>query len=257
MGDAISNRQKRQYQNLQIHKEFMADTLSRLREFDVSAIPGNTDKFAVIIEPRPHPDLEYVLRNVMYFLGPEWGLLIVAGPGNKEFLTQLFQGWGEVTILWLNQENLSREEFRNLRKSAPYWRGLKGKQLVCFETDSIMCKSGIDAFLDYDYIGAPWAKAYAPSDVVRVGNGGFSLRSKQAMIDMCMKGKADNIPSEDAFFSIQLNLHKEDYKLPDVETAKYFSVESIYHPSPLAIHKPWSYLTKAEILTLYDTIHYG
>ena len=257
MGDVKSNQKKRQYHNLQFHKEFMADTLNRLREFDVSSIPGDTDKFAVIIEPRPHPDLEYVLRNVMHFLGKEWGLFIVAGPGNKDFLTKLMNGWGKVFIQWLNKENLTREEFRHLRKSASYWSGLKGKQLICFETDSIMCRSGIDAFLKYDYIGAPWAKPYAVSDVVRVGNGGFSLRSKQAMIDMCIKGKADNIPSEDAFFSMHLNLHKEDYNLPDVETAKKFSVESIYHPSPLAIHKPWSYLTKAEMLTIYDTIHYG
>ncbi len=35
-----------------------------------------------------------------------------------------------------------------------------------------------DEFLDYDYIGAPWPEGSQP---YRVGNGGFSLRSKRLL----------------------------------------------------------------------------
>jgi len=39
-------------------------------------------------------------------------------------------------------------------------------------------------FLKYDYIGAPWLENTLPN--ARVGNGGFSLRSKK-LLDRCMK----------------------------------------------------------------------
>lgn len=40
-------------------------------------------------------------------------------------------------------------------------------------------------FLDYDYIGAPWASAWESQDD-RVGNGGFSLRSKK-LLEVCSR----------------------------------------------------------------------
>lgn len=36
-----------------------------------------------------------------------------------------------------------------------------------------------DIFLDYDYIGAPWIPNYFNNSISRVGNGGFSLRSRR------------------------------------------------------------------------------
>jgi len=39
-------------------------------------------------------------------------------------------------------------------------------------------------FFDYDYIGAPWSVESTQRPECRVGNGGFSLRSKR-LIDMC------------------------------------------------------------------------
>ena len=36
-----------------------------------------------------------------------------------------------------------------------------------------------DEFLEYDYIGAPWPPSIEPDPALRVGNGGFSLRSRR------------------------------------------------------------------------------
>jgi len=242
--------------NFKIHSEFIMDTYNKVREFDFTSIPVESDYFAVIIEPRPLPHLEYVIRNVMHFLGEGWGLYIVGSNSNREHLIEITRGWNHVTMEILDVDNLSREEFRAMRKNHKYWGRLKGKKLLCFESDTLLCRQGIHEFTEFDYIGAPWGEKYAVSDVVRVGNGGLSIRSRQAMIDMCHKGKPRVIPSEDSFFSIQLNLHKDDYNLPDVETAMQFSVESMYYPTPLGIHKPWLYMSKAEMLTIYDSINY-
>ena len=42
-------------------------------------------------------------------------------------------------------------------------------KILIFQTDSCLLKEGIDKFIDYDYIGAPWAHYNN-----EVGNGGFS-----------------------------------------------------------------------------------
>ena len=43
-----------------------------------SAIPEDTDRYAVIVESRPHYLLEGALRNVAFYLAPKgWGLLII------------------------------------------------------------------------------------------------------------------------------------------------------------------------------------
>lgn len=81
-----------------------------------------------------------------------------------------------------------------------------------------------DVFFNYDYIGAPWPKNsfYENS---RVGNGGFSLRSKK-FIELCRK-----IPCrdhEDAACCIYYKnfLEKNGCKYAPVEIAMRFSLES-------------------------------
>jgi len=251
-----SPRELRQARNYALHQEFINDTYPIVRELDVTGIPEHSDRHAVIIEPREHPHLEYVLRNVMFFLGPGWGLRIICGRQNYEFVRGLVAGWGSVRLHVLDTDNLTRDEFRNLRKNSRFWADLRGDMLLCFETDTMLRRPGIDAFMEYDYIGAPWNKKQAVSDVVRVGNGGLSLRRRSTMIDMCLRGKTHTIPSEDSYFSIQLHLHKDEVNLPSVEVARTFAVESLYYPDPLGLHKPWSYLRYSEMLSLYESITY-
>jgi len=54
--------------------------------------------------------------------------------------------------------------------------------VLVFQWDGFVLDPGAwtDAFLDYDYIGAPWEEASAPPGR-RVGNGGFSLRSRRLL----------------------------------------------------------------------------
>ena len=81
-----------------------------------------------------------------------------------------------------------------------------------------------DQFLDYDYIGAPW-KDYGQLN--RVGNGGFSLRSKK-LIDLCTNINA--LPGEHEDGAICLRnkyaLEQHGCKFAPVEVAMKFSLES-------------------------------
>jgi hypothetical protein len=110
-----------------------------------------------------------------------------------------------------------------------------------------------DEFLDYDYIGAPWA---LPNDdfsfrdingeIIRVGNS-VSIRSKR-LIDLPVELNLEWKPfhgfyNEDGFICVNYrHIYKEHgMKFADLEVAKYFSHETMIPEvlgiKPFAFHK--------------------
>lgn len=106
-------------------------------------------------------------------------------------------------------------------------------------------------FLEYDYIGAPWSAgqvgADAEGNIIRVGNGGFSLRSKK-LLGVARKAGIPFVPCKGS--------HNEDYliccvnrktylehgcRFAGVETARYFaheySVPEITGITPFGFHQ--------------------
>lgn len=82
-----------------------------------------------------------------------------------------------------------------------------------------------DEFLQYDYIGAPWLHTVQYfGEKYRVGNGGFSLRSKK-LINLCRNIKTKG--HEDAAISIYYRDALEQYgcKFAPVDVAMKFSLE--------------------------------
>ena len=53
-----------------------------------------------------------------------------------------------------------------------FWMAIEFEHMLVIQLDSVMCHGTIKAFLEYDYIGAPWK--HRPENL-DVGNGGFSL----------------------------------------------------------------------------------
>lgn len=95
-------------------------------------------------------------------------------------------------------------------------------------------------FLDYDYIGAPWPHEVEVRNSVfnkfhfdknRVGNGGFSLRSKR-LLEICSQIKFDelnfSIKSEDLLICHFLyeEMLKAGIRFAPLELASQFSIES-------------------------------
>lgn len=114
-----------------------------------------------------------------------------------------------------------------------------------------------EEFLDYDYIGAPFAM---PKDdfsyrdingnIFRVGNGGFSLRSKK-LIDLPNKLNLEWKPfhgfyNEDGFIcAMNRHIYEENgCKFAPIDVAKYFSHEAeipeVQGIVPFGFHGKWS-----------------
>ena len=196
-------------------------------------LKNNTDYYAVIVEPREDFDMKIIMKTVMYFLNEtksniKWGLQIFHGTKNVELIKKQTYNWGDVTYTDLNVSNLTKQEYNNLLKTNEFWDKVKGKKVLIFQTDSILIRHGIDEFLSFDYVGAPWLK---PKENSFVGNGGLSLRTVTKMKEICNKFGDSNEPMEDIFFMTHL---KEN--VADFETAKRFSVEDLHYPTPLGIH---------------------
>lgn len=109
--------------------------------------------------------------------------------------------------------------------------------------------SWTDDFLDFDYIGAPWPEGMFVDDKgenIRVGNGGFSLRSKKLLSFF----KDHNIPwvsyrgsyNEDGFISMaNLDLlRSRGIKFPSASLAYKFSRElecsDLLQENPFGFH---------------------
>lgn len=114
-----------------------------------------------------------------------------------------------------------------------------------------------EEFLDYDYIGAPFS---LPNDnfsyrdingnIFRVGNGGFSLRSKK-LIDLANNLNLDWKPfhgfyNEDGFIcAMNRHIYEENgCKFAPLNVAKYFSHEAeipeVQGINPFGFHGKWS-----------------
>lgn len=98
-----------------------------------------------------------------------------------------------------------------------------------------------DNFLYYDYIGAPWQKDYYflnNGENIRVGNGGFSLRSKKLLnifndLEIAFKDKNISNYNEDSVICLYCRriLEAHGIKFAPVSIASMFSTEELFSDS--------------------------
>lgn len=131
----------------------------------------------------------------------------------------------ESTIEWRRIDRLqSRHDYSQfmLRDLAGH---IHTRHALCIQWDGFVLDGTRwdPAFLDYDYIGAPWPHF---SDGYNVGNGGFSLRSR-ALLEACQSLKFDGSAAEDIVISRHFRpvLEKQGLRFAPAEVARHFSYE--------------------------------
>lgn len=209
----------------------------------------HTDKIykytAIIVEPRCHAALSFVLKNFFENLSDDWGFVICHGCNNKYFLENIINN--ELTmyknkvvkLVNLNIDNLDSTRYNELLKNKSFYDFIDTETFLIFQTDSLIIKENkhlINDFLEYQYVGAPWRNG-------KVGNGGLSLRKKSKMIEILDKVNVDD-KNEDLFFSQQRQL---DIYLPNFRKAQKFSVESVFYESPFGVHNCYNCLDKDKL----------
>ena len=182
----------------------------------------STKYSALIIEARIEGSFEFCVRNVLYHLGPSWGLLVFHSTGklgNEAYVKRSLQDISGVQYIAADSV-YDGDSYNVLLKSAAFWKNLRNmglEKVFVFQTDSLLLKKdGIADFLGWDYIGAPWhmVKEAESGHWLRkmqnggalrngVGNGGTSLRSVAVMVEIAENYKLNGEKgyNEDTFFA--------------------------------------------------------
>ena len=229
--------------------------LEYMRTIEIPELELNKDKEAILIEYRLFPHLEFLIRNAIDKIGDDWSYSVVCGNLNYEYIIELCKKISpNIKVIKTDYDNLNQSTYSELFASIEFWNLFEGKKLLIYQEDSCIFKSNINDFLEWDYIGAPWLKTQN-DNINCVGNGGFTLRTKQCMIDVInkislketkfnsstityMKNCGMTTGPEDVYFSLNM-LRYGIGKVADWESASKFSTESINNIESLGGHNFW------------------
>lgn len=200
---------------------------------------------AIIIEPRCHRALSFVLNNILTNLSDDWNVVICHGTKNVDFVkkiieTDLKKYERRISLQNVGVENLDIQGYNRIVVTKEFHDYIPTEMFLVFQTDSIIIPKYaflLEAFMKYDYVGAPWAHENPMAG--HIGNGGFSLRRKSKMLEIINKIPYQEGIPEDVYFGMA----SVEMKRPTWEEAKLFSVEAEYSPVSFGCHAPYKYPT--------------
>ena len=201
-----------------------------------------------IVEPREHELLPYVLYNMAHIYGgTDVSLYIFHGNKNIDYLNSIIKDWTNVQLINLDVDNLTINDYNILLTSKSFYDNFKSKYVLIFQTDSIIRRKIDQDFFNYDYVGAPWKGNCKAC----VGNGGFSLRKVESMKHIC-ENYVNTYGNEDLFFANEL--YKNNFSIPDRNTASRFSIEMTFNEDPCGFHAIDKYHSRDKIKSLFNTV---
>lgn len=197
---------------------------------------------ALMIEDRASEQVVRAVQNILQHVPTDWKVQMIIPSEHWPFYNAsalssfIHTGRVFMTPLVFPRVDFTGSEFINLLlTSASLWHQVQGEKILYFQFDSVVCSNSsynLSEFLDYDFIGAPWRNG-------KCCNGGMSLRSRAKMLEMYESGRAQfrlHVTNEDVW--LMRHLPRFNGRVAPAEVAQKFSVESVYHPRPWAVHKP-------------------
>lgn len=228
-----------------------------VRYYNIPIFKDESDKCTVIIESRKLPHLEFVLRKHYHHLDESWSALFVCTKNNEEYVRNLLAVLGNnVQLLVWPEEISTLGDYNHLMLNKGFWKKITAKKVLFFQEDGFLLRDGIESFLEYDYIGAPWPLWWKQSET-GIGNGGFSLRNV-SLIKTCLNlfsiekvteefletsqkkdSLVDGILAEDVYFSRCFD-KISGVRLPTREIAFKFSCETTKYEGSTGFHGLWN-----------------
>jgi hypothetical protein len=143
-----------------------------------------------------------------------------------------------------------------------FWDTFIGyERVLVFHMDSIIFRSGIEEFMDWDYVGAPCYNFFGEQTIQ---NGGLSLRNPRIMEYICRyhgwnsdlddmikvgQYSTANFFAEDIFFTLRMIKHRIGNYAP-LDVAKRFSLESRLEWGTFGGHKIEGYFEKDIVISI-------
>lgn len=220
-----------------------------------------TSYTAIMVEPRKHKALLFVMQNFTENLSEDWNFIIYHGKTNEKLMKYIVSKLSanvqnRITLINLNVKNINIAQYSTMFFCPTFYDNIPTETFLIFQTDSMILKENknkIYDFMKYDYVGAPWPKTMGRLGKMGVGNGGLSLRKKSKMVELLQykekgieNGRYGKYMAEDQFFCGFFVREVNVYK-PTFIKAKDFSIEAVYSEKPFGVHKLWSGITSTQL----------
>lgn len=233
------------YINESIYESYLSKIKSPSQHQTIWKIPDGNKLGICFIEFREKEFLTHILNQVAnLYGGTDVSLYIIHGTKNKSFFENIMKDWENVQYIEYPYDNIDHKQYAELCCEAQLYQNFNTQFILKMEWDSFIRKQIPEMFFNYSYVGAPW-QGY-PNDFpdnphIRVGNklvgnGGFSLRKVDRMIEICKNNPKPPKLGEDVHLTNCLN----NDELPTVDIAKQFSVEWVFYHDPVGLHHVWS-----------------
>ena len=233
-----------------------------IKKFD--KIIGLEDKLSrkslykiVLLDNRPNPLSVLSVLFTLSNLNMMWSGKIYTSKSGLEYYEKTLGHLVEVVHLpALDVKKFHIDVYNDILKSKDFWESIESEKTLIIQDDGVLLRTGIEHFLEYDYIGASWvdnvANEYIKTHITEdlVGNGGFSLRTNSKMIEVCENFKKEknwlfyknitHIP-EDVYFIYGLKHLKTPVNIPKYDKGTEFASEEVCHMGSLGVHKVWAY----------------
>jgi len=223
-----------------------------------------SQKTAVIVDPRYDTWMEAVIRNFMFFMNPAgWNLCVVSHSGyeskiKEDFPNCRFEAIDEsmITIDDKGIPNISIDQYNRIFKSLSFWK-TKTEHVAIFQKDCIMFRMFPAHFAEYAFAGANYYGAVSP--MYGGINGGFSLRRRSAMIECIeqvsytqiykhnpvLETDRDRL-NEDVFFTHACEILNK--VVPDKITRSFLAIENDYNIDSCVFHGWNKYVKRIEFI---------
>ena len=208
---------------------------------DSIIIPKKSNKALVIVERRCHRNLEFCIKNAIYF-NPEHTLHIFCSEANYDYVKFICGKQFEniyIHIVWkgIGTPAQGLKEYNDLLRTRKFWETFSEEHVLLFETDCYFLRHTSPTLYEYDYVASKWTWMSN-----KPGGGGLSYRKPAVMLDLCDRLGDNNDKMQDCYTSNGIIAF--GYKFPDLRTNIDFFCESQLDPfiKPMGVHQWWTFI---------------
>lgn len=232
--------------------EFFYGYIAKLSPFSVSQEPSN--KLIFLVDNREN-ELSVMSCKAAVYNAPGWHLMVVTSSKSRAYYERELPG-AQILVLPALDLPFDIDVYNDVLEDLELWEKLELNytHVLVIQDDGILLRRGIEQFLEYDYVGAPWPDVPENESIKKtissnlVGNGGLSLRTTHSMVQV-LKMYSDqklqtfyhnvNRMPEDVWFVKHLTLQGAKIAPPDI--AIRFSIEETMNYDAIGCHKVWMY----------------
>ena len=223
---------------------------------------ADSNKVAILVEPRFDEITKYVIYNFMHFLNPlGFNLLIIGYSGHHQEIEQQYPyafvydiGDRHIFFDSSNKPNITIDAYNTIFMDPELWRNVPGEIALIFQRDCIMFRNFSEHFLLYDYAGSNYLSNLAP--LYGGINGGFSIRKCATMLECLEKITWEKIDeyrasreysdckenlilrrNEDVFFTHACEILCKT--VPDIYCRTFLCIENDFNPLA-SVHHGWN-----------------